>query len=280
MCIPPTIRRYSTSSSRHYHRMYAFGRSCRVSADPTQGPHTCGWNRCSDTQTFCGEIYRGSYTRAYRGDTVATEKQSGPCCAAYCAAAAKRDNRQSCLWKNWSRGSAPTPSTPRQATSVADERLYSVRANRPFAIRVANFSASERTLAKTQVLGFANPAPDTVFEVDLPEDDSSRQPAKRVCADEIGLSHSEESRILGTGGDAKRGASFRDAIPELPMQSGVISRVKEPELPPSVDDLDLLHVDKKLRKHFRKLLSAFATMWDGNLGAIKYVLRSARQLLP
>ena len=36
-----------------------------------------------------------------------------------------------------------------------------VRANRSFAIRLNNFGASERTLAKNQVLGFANPVPDT-----------------------------------------------------------------------------------------------------------------------
>ena len=114
-----------------------------------------------------------------------------------------------------------------------------VQANRSFAIRVANFGASERTLAENQVLGFANLAPDTVFQVDLPEDDFSRQSAERVFADEIRLSHYEESSVSETDGDAKRGASFRDALLELPMHSGVTTRVKEPELPPSVDNLDL-----------------------------------------
>ena len=103
-----------------------------------------------------------------------------------------------------------------------------VKANRPFAIRVANFGASERTLAKNQVLGFANPAKDTVFQVDLPEDDFSRQSAERVCADGISLSHSEESPVSETDGDAKRGASFRNALLELPMHSGVTTRVMEP----------------------------------------------------
>ena len=151
-----------------------------------------------------------------------------------------------------------------------------MQANRPFAIRVADFSASERTLAKNQVLGFANPAHDTVFQVDLPEDDFSRQSAERVCADEISLSHSEESPVSETDGDARRGASFRDAILELPMHSGVTTRVKEPELPPSVDDLDLSRLDKKLQKRFRKMLSAFNGVWDGNLGVIK----DAEHLVP
>ena len=137
-------------------------------------------------------------------------------------------------------------------TSFAD-----VRANRAFAIRVANFGASERTVGKNQVLGFANPAPDMVRQVDLPEDYFSRQSAERVCADEISLSHSEESPTLESDGDAKRGASFRDALLELPMHSGVTTRVKEPERPPSVDDLDLSHLDKKLQKRFRNMLSAF-----------------------
>ena len=144
-----------------------------------------------------------------------------------------------------------------------------MQANRPFAIRVADFSASERTLAKNQVLGFANPAHDTVFQVDLPEDDFSGQSAERVCADEISLSHSKESPVSETDGDAKRGASFRDALLEVPMHSGVTTRVKEPELPPSVDDLDLSRLDKKLQKRFRKMLSAFNGVWDGNLGVIK-----------
>ena len=144
-----------------------------------------------------------------------------------------------------------------------------VQANRPFAIRVANLGASERTLAKNQVLGFANPAPDTVLQVDLPGDDFSRQSAERVCADEISLSHYEESPVSETDGDAKRGASFRNALLELPMHSGVTTRVKEPELPPSVDDLDFSQFDKKLQKRFRKMLSAFTGRWDGNLGVIK-----------
>ena len=186
----------------------------------------------------------------------------------YCDAAAKRYNRQSGLWKNG-------PVVLDHRTRLYDKRQVSltngfrdVRANRQFAIRVANFGASERTLAKNEVLGFANPAPHTVLHVDLPEGDFSRQSAERVCADEISLSHSEESPVLKTVGDAKRGSSFRDALLELPMHSGVTTRVKEPELPPSVDDLDLPHLDKKLQKRFRKMLSAFTSMWDGNHGVL------------
>ena len=147
--------------------------------------------------------------------------------------------------------------------------LADVRPNKPFATRVANFAASERTIAKNQVLSFASPAPDTVFRVDLPQDDFPRQSAERVCADEISSSDSEESPTLETDGDAKRGASFRDALLELPMHSGVTTGVKEPEPPPSVDDLDLSHLDKTLRKRNRKMHSAFTDMWDGNLGDIK-----------
>ena len=144
-----------------------------------------------------------------------------------------------------------------------------VQSNRTFAIRVANFGASERTLAENQVLGFANPAPDTLFQVDVPEDDISRRSAERVCSDEISLSHSEESPVSETDGDVKRGASFRDALLELPMHSGVTTRVKEPKLPPSVDNLDLSHLDKKLQKRFRKMISAFTGMWKGNICVIK-----------
>ena len=221
-----------------------------------------------DTQTCCGETYRFSYTRACRHGTVATKDQLGPCCAAHCAATAKRDNGQSCLSKNWPVVLDPRPRLYDKRQMSLTNGFADVQANRPFAIRVANFGASERTLSKNQVLRFANPAPDTVFQVDLPEDAFSRQSAERVCADEISLSHSEESPVSETGGDAKRGASFRNALLELPMHSGVTTRVKEPELPPSVDDLDLSHLDKKLQKRFRKMLSAFTGMWDGNLGVI------------
>ena len=106
-----------------------------------------------------------------------------------------------------------------------------VQANRSFAIRVANFGTRERTLAKNQVLGFANRAPDTVFQVDLPWDGFSRPSAESVCADEIILFHSEDSPVSETDGDAKRGASFRDALLELPLHSGVTTRVKEHEYP-------------------------------------------------
>ena len=63
--------------------------------------------------------------------------------------------------------------------------LADVQANRPFAIRAAKFGAIERKLAKNQLLGFANPASDTVFKVDLPEEGISLQSAERVCADVI-----------------------------------------------------------------------------------------------
>ena len=53
------------------------------------------------------------------------------------------------------------------------------------------------------------------------------------------------------------------------MHSGFTTRVKEPELPPSVDELHLSHLEKKLQKRFRKMLSAFIGMWDGNIGIIK-----------
>ena len=134
---------------------------------------------------------------------------------------------------------------------------------------MANFGAGELILAKNQVLDFASPAPHKVFRATLTEDDFSRKSAERVCADEFSLSHSEESPVSETDGDAKRGASFRDALLELPMHSGVTTRVEEPEIPPSVDDLDLSQLDKKLQKRFRKILSAFAGIWDGNPGVIQ-----------
>ena len=53
------------------------------------------------------------------------------------------------------------------------------------------------------------------------------------------------------------------------MHRGVTTCVKEPELPPSLDDLDFSQLDKKLQKRFRQILSAFTGMWDGNLAVIK-----------
>ena len=148
VCIPPTIRRCSTFSRRRHHRMYIYGRSCRVSADPAQGPHTCGWNLCSDTQTCCEETFRGSNTRACRGGTIATEDQLGPCCAAHCAAIAKRDNRQICLWKHWPVVLDPRPRIYDKRQLSLTNGFADVQANRLFAIQVANLGASERTLAK------------------------------------------------------------------------------------------------------------------------------------
>ena len=97
----------------------------------------------------------------------------------------------------------------------------------------------------------------------------SRQSAEPVCAAEISSSDSDDSPTFGTDGDAKRGASFRDAVLEMPMHSVVTARVKEPELPSSVDNLKFLHLEKMLRIRFRKSLSAVAGMWDGNLGVTK-----------
>ena len=135
-----------------------------------------------------------------------------------------------------------------------------VQPNRPFAIRVAEFGASGGTIAKNQVLGFDNPVRDTVSQVEVLQDDFSRQSAERVCAAEISLSDPEESPTLETAVDAKRETSYRDALLDLPMHNGVTTPVKEPELPSSVSYLDLSHLDKKLQKRFRKMLPAFNGM--------------------
>ena len=71
------------------------------------------------------------------------------------------------------------------------------------------------------------------------------------------VSRPEEFPTLEPDVDAKRGASFCDTLLELPM--------------PSVDDLDLSHLDKKLQKRFRKMPSAFTYTWGGNIGVIKDV---------
>ena len=152
--MPVIIRLSSTFSRRRHHWMYIFARSCRFSADSTESPHTCGWNRFYDTKTCCGETYPGSYTRVYRGGSYAPEDQLGSYRAAHCAATGMGDNRHICLSKNWPVVLDPRPQLYDKRQVSLTNCLADVQANRPFAIRVANFGASEWTLAKNQVLGF------------------------------------------------------------------------------------------------------------------------------
>ena len=131
-----------------------------------------------------------------------------------------------------------------------------------FTIRVANFSAHERTLAKNQVLGYAKPAPETIFQVDLPENVRPGAPCAFYTS-EVATSDSEKPPGSEPVDASLSGSSFRGALLELPVPEGVKTRVKEPEPLPSLSEIDLSHLEKDTQRRFRRMLSAYADMWDG-----------------
>ena len=143
-----------------------------------------------------------------------------------------------------------------------------VQKNFSFTIRVANFSAHERTLARKQVLGYAKPAPKTILLVDLPENVKPSAPSA-VYTSAFATSDSEKQPGPELGEASLSGSSFRDALLELPVPEGVKTRVEEPEPLPSLSEIELSHLDKDTQRRLRRMLSAYGDIWDGKLGEIK-----------
>ena len=135
-------------------------------------------------------------------------------------------------------------------------------------IRVANFSAHERTLAKNQVLRYAKPAPETIFKVDLPEN-VKPSASSAVYTSEVATSDSEKPPGSEPLEASLSGSSFRNELLELPVPEGVKARVKEPEPLPSLSEIDLSDLYKDTQRRLRHMISAYVDMWDGTLGEIE-----------
>ena len=114
----------------------------------------------------------------------------------------------------------------KRQVSLTNE-FIDVQKNVYLTIRVANFSAHERTHAKNQVLGYAKPAPETIFQVDLPEN-MRPSASSAVYTSEAATSDKGTPPGSEPGAASLSGSSFRDALLELPVPEGVKTRVKEP----------------------------------------------------
>ena len=117
-------------------------------------------------------------------------------------------------------------------------------------------------------MGYAKPAPETIFQVELPEKVKPCA-SSSVYTSEVAIFDSEKPPGSEAGEASLSGSSFRDALLELPVSEGVKTRVKEPEPLPSLSEIDLSHLDKDSQRRLRRMLSAYAEMWDGKLGEIQ-----------
>ena len=128
----------------------------------------------------------------------------------------------------------------RYRLSIANT-IATVRPNVPFVIKIANLSGSPRTLSKNQVLGVAEQAPTTIMAINFEGDPLSNSSIP---------SNDEE------GG-----------VPCLNKESQETNG-KPTETLPSVNDVDLSHLDKDVEKSAREMLRKYEEMWNGSLGKI------------
>ena len=125
----------------------------------------------------------------------------------------------------------PRPELYDKYRLVMANGLVCTKPNVPFIIRVANMSDSPRTLTKNQVLGVAEPAPATVLDITFPD--------------------STIIKSTTTGPESQDPAKPTDSKTE-----------------PTVDNIDLSHVQPTLQSDVRQLLKKYEKLFDGTLGEI------------
>ena len=127
-----------------------------------------------------------------------------------------------------------------------------VEPNRPFRILIANFGSTPKRLCKNQVVGNLLPHPPVIV------------PTHLQLAHVLGL---EEPQLGGNVVDNVATAGEGD---ETPKQTGTPDSTSEHPRSkhPSIEDIDLSHVDEPYRTRLCELLSKYSSMWSGALGEI------------
>ena len=160
----------------------------------------------------------------------------------------------------------------------------------PFAVKVANFSETPVTLCKNQILGVAETAPESILCVPT-VDDLTRlrdlleaSPAGPHLVAGIETVGKEDTMTARKGSSHPRkplkkpqrhpeaaglGTVFREALEQV--TPGVHTRIKDDLASPTVDDIDLTHLEPATQEEVRELHKQFEGMWSGHLGAIKAV---------
>ena len=125
----------------------------------------------------------------------------------------------------------------------ATNGVIHIEPKQSFRILLANFGLSPYRLAKNQVVAAALPHPTGI----IPSNISMAEVLGLDAADDLQKPTSKDVRTTGSNpGD-------------------------EPEKPEveTVDDLDLSHVEPRLRTRVREMLRKYSSMWNGNLGEIR-----------
>ena len=129
--------------------------------------------------------------------------------------------------------------------------VHDAQANRPFIVRMANFSAREVVLKKNQVIGAGAPSPESVLPIDVnalfPENKGLPTPKSEENSTKS-ISPGLLSRIPPT--------PDRQETPDTPLPPG------------SLEDVQWTHLDVEQRKKVLDMLAPHANMWDGSLGEV------------
>ena len=126
----------------------------------------------------------------------------------------------------------PRPELYDKYRLVMANGLVHTKPNVPFIIRVANMSDTPRTLSKNQVLGLAELAPATVLTITFPDDDHHGPTSTMTKTESQGPENSNSSTD------------------------------------PTVDNINLSHVQPEMQPRVRTLLKKYEGLFDGTLGEI------------
>ena len=147
--------------------------------------------------------------------------------------------------------------------------------NMAFPLRIANFSSTEKVISKNQVLGRVAPAPDTLYPVKEVPRHTDRNPtdtgnAVMACEEEYS---SPQTDLQATPTDVEVAVLNPSRIKDgVPIRELLEAPAEEPEQVgrlPTVEDINLSHLDKRIQRRFRRVLSKFRKMWSGDIGEVK-----------
>ena len=169
--------------------------------------------------------------------------------------------------------------------------IVKVQTHLPFLAKVlANFSDEPVQLKKNQLLGTYNPAPDSVLSVPKHEE---RREILRGCQEDVNIVEQQcppacKAEDGGHPGQLVPASlpAIKLVIPPAPtppdvggegiwplfrsaledVTPGVHTRSPEADRPPSLDDVDLSHLDTPVQTNVRKMLKEFESMWNGRHG--------------
>ena len=129
--------------------------------------------------------------------------------------------------------------------------VQDAQANRPFIVRMANFSERKVVLPKNQVVGTGAQSPEWVLPIDV----------NTLVPDDKGLPASKPE-------EANRKTIPPGLLSRIPPTPDGEVKTTTPVPPGSLADVQWAHLDDKQRKAVLNMLAPYAKMWDGSLGEV------------